>query len=59
MKAAARGTAGDVVILYGSPNPPSGLTTLAQALAVPFTPALARAGQTVILGRRPGVVGWL
>lgn len=49
--------AGDVVILYGSADSPGGLPTLARALALPFTPALARAGQTVVLGRRPGVVG--
>jgi Protein of unknown function (DUF3105) len=49
--------AGDVVILYGTPQPPSGLTTLAQALAPGFTPALAQAGQAVIMGRRPGTAG--
>jgi hypothetical protein len=49
--------AGDVVILYGTQQPPAGLTTLAQALAPPFTPGLAQAGQAVILGRRPGTSG--
>lgn len=49
--------AGDVVILYGGSQPPPGLTTLAQALAPPFTPALARSGQAVILGRRPRTAG--
>jgi hypothetical protein len=49
--------AGDVVIAYAGRRPPAGLTTLARALAPPFTPALAAAGQTVILDRRPGTVG--
>jgi Protein of unknown function (DUF3105) len=49
--------AGDVVVLYGTPEPPPGLTTLAEALAPSFTPALARAGQAVILGRRSGTIG--
>jgi hypothetical protein len=49
--------AGDVVILYGGAQPPPGLTTVAQELAPPFTPALARDGQAVVLGRRPGTVG--
>ena len=49
--------AGDVVIAYGGRQPPAGLTTLARALAPPFTPALAAAGQTVILERRPRTVG--
>jgi hypothetical protein len=49
--------AGDVVILYGSAQPPPGLATLAQALAPPFTPTLAHAGQAVILARRSGTAG--
>jgi hypothetical protein len=52
--------AGDVAILYGGRLPPPGLTTLARALAPPFTPALASAGETVILARRPrtrGLIG--
>lgn len=49
--------AGDVVILYGAPRPPAGLAVLAAALAPPFTPALARTGDAVILGRRPGTAG--
>jgi Protein of unknown function (DUF3105) len=48
---------GDVVVMYGEPNPPPGLDTLARKLAGPFTPALAAAGQAVILARRPGTVG--
>jgi hypothetical protein len=49
--------AGDVVILYGGAQPPPGLTTLAQALGPPFSPALVQSGQAVILGRRPGTAG--
>jgi hypothetical protein len=48
---------GDVVIAYGGPSVPSGLTTLARALAPTFSPALARAGEAVILDRRPGTRG--
>ncbi len=48
---------GDVVFVYGGRFPPPGLTALARAVAGPFTPDLARAGQAVILARRPGTVG--
>ena len=48
---------GDVVVFYGTRSAPAGLTTLASALAPPFTPALARTGGAVILARRPGVAG--
>lgn len=48
---------GDVVILYGGPTPPPGLTALAASLAPPFTPALAGTGDAVILARRPGTSG--
>jgi Protein of unknown function (DUF3105) len=48
---------GDVVLLYGTPRPPSGLQSLARSIAAPFTPALASAGQAVILARRPGTDG--
>ncbi len=48
---------GDVVIMYGGSTPPPGLTTLATGVASPFTPALAAAGQAVILSRRPGITG--
>jgi hypothetical protein len=41
--------------MYGSPQPPPGLRSLASSVAAPFTPALAAAGQAVILARRPGV----
>jgi Protein of unknown function (DUF3105) len=50
-------SSGDVVILYGEPHPPAGLATLARALGPPFTPAVARAGQAVILSPRPGTTG--
>jgi hypothetical protein len=51
---------GDVVFVYGSRKPPSGLPALERSLAAPFTPALAGSGQAVILARRPrtsGIVG--
>lgn len=48
---------GNVVILYGHRSPPPGLRALAQSVAAPFTPELARAGQAVILARRRGTVG--
>jgi Protein of unknown function (DUF3105) len=48
---------GDVVIAYAGGAPPPGLPTLASALAPSFTPALAQAGQAVILDQRPGTVG--
>jgi hypothetical protein len=48
---------GDVVIMYGTPQPPSGLTKLVGSLAAPFSPALAATGQAVILSVRPGTDG--
>jgi hypothetical protein len=48
---------GDVVILYGTATPPPGLQAVARALAGPFTPALAAAGEAVILARDPGIHG--
>jgi hypothetical protein len=48
---------GDVVIMYGTPKPPPGLRALADSIASPFTPALAAAGQGVILARRTGTNG--
>jgi hypothetical protein len=48
---------GNIVVVYGGRLPPPGLTVLARAIAGPFTAALARAGQAVILDRRPGTVG--
>jgi hypothetical protein len=49
--------AGNVVIMYGGQTPPPGLEALARKLAGPFKPALAAAGQAVILARRPGAAG--
>jgi hypothetical protein len=48
---------GNVVLVYGSPAPPAGLEAVARANASPFTPALAAAGQAVILARRSGTQG--
>jgi hypothetical protein len=48
---------GNVVLMYGTPEPPPALRRLADSIAAPFTPALAAAGQAVILGRRPGTRG--
>jgi hypothetical protein len=48
---------GDVVLIYGSHRPPPGLHALADSIAAPFTPALAAAGQAVVLARRPGTNG--
>ena len=48
---------GNVVILYGTRSPPSGLRALADSISAPFTPALAASGQAVILARRPGTRG--
>ncbi len=49
--------AGDVVIMYGGQTPPPELVRLQRAVAGPFKPALAAAGQAVVLGRRPGTSG--
>jgi Protein of unknown function (DUF3105) len=49
--------AGDVVIMYGGSRPPAALMSLARSVAAPFTPALAAAGQAVILASRPGTGG--
>jgi Protein of unknown function (DUF3105) len=48
---------GDVVLMYGTRRPPSGLAALADSLAPPFTPALAASGGAVILAYRPGTEG--
>lgn len=50
---------GNVVVMYGTPSPPPGLAQLARQVAGPFSPALAAAGQAVILARRPGQPGLL
>jgi hypothetical protein len=48
---------GDVVVVYGSARPPRELVRLARALAGRFTPALAAAGQAVVLDHLPGTHG--
>lgn len=48
---------GDVVFMYGTPQPPRGLGAIAQTVGGRFTPALAASGQAVILARRPGTRG--
>jgi hypothetical protein len=48
---------GDVVVMYGGPAPPPELVALSRSTAAPFSPALAAAGQAVILGSRPGTHG--
>ncbi len=48
---------GDVVLMYGTASPPAKLAHLATSVAGSFTPALAGAGQAVVLARRPGVAG--
>jgi hypothetical protein len=49
---------GDIVIMYGTREPPAGLRKLADAVgAGPFSPSLAAAGQAVVLARRPGTSG--
>lgn len=48
---------GDVVFVYSGPTPPRGLAGVARSIAAPFSPALAAAGQSVILASRPGTVG--
>lgn len=48
---------GNIVLFYGNPRPPSALRSLAGNEAGPFSPALAQAGQAVILARRPGTPG--
>ncbi len=48
---------GNVVVMYGTREPPLALGRLAGSIAAPFTPALAAAGQAVILARRPGTRG--
>jgi hypothetical protein len=50
--------AGNVVLVYGAPRPPAALAALADDVTGgPYDPALARAGQAVILVRRPGTRG--
>jgi hypothetical protein len=48
---------GNVVLLYSGRSAPAALRTLASSLAGPFAPALAAAGQAVILSPRRGTSG--
>jgi hypothetical protein len=48
---------GNIVLVYGTTEPPAGLSQLADAVASPFTPALAASGQAVILAHEPGTRG--
>ena len=52
-------SAGDVVLAYGTPRPPGGLRALADSVAGAFSPALAAAGQAVVLDRVPALRGLL
>jgi hypothetical protein len=52
-------SAGDVVLMYGTRKPPAGLADVADAIAPPFTPALAATGQAAVLAYRPGTTGVL
>jgi Protein of unknown function (DUF3105) len=49
--------AGNVVLLYGTPQPPPALRSLASDEAGPFDPPLAQTGQAVIFAPRPGTQG--
>jgi hypothetical protein len=49
--------AGNVVLFYGTPQPPPALRSLAGDEAGPFDPSLAQTGQAVILAPRPGTSG--
>ena len=48
---------GDVVIFYGTRQPPPGLQQFASSVAPGFTPALAATGETVIVAPRAGTSG--
>jgi hypothetical protein len=48
---------GNVVLTYPTAQPPAALTSLQQDVSGPFDPAVAAAGQAVILARRPGSKG--
>jgi Protein of unknown function (DUF3105) len=50
---------GDVVVMYGTRSSSRALRAVAAAVATPFTPALAAAGQAVILAHRAGTQGLL
>ena len=48
---------GNVVLTYASARPPAALKSLQADVSGPFDPALAQAGQAVILARRQGSTG--
>lgn len=48
---------GDIVIFYGTRQPPAGLEQFASSVAPRFTPALAATGETVIVAPRAGTHG--
>jgi Protein of unknown function (DUF3105) len=48
---------GNVVLAFGSADPPPALRRLALDISGPFDPALVQAGQAVLLDRRPGTNG--
>ncbi len=50
---------GDVVILYGTRRPPTGLEQFVRSVAPPFTPDLAATGDAVVLAPRAGTEGIL
>ncbi|MFZ0042042.1 MAG: DUF3105 domain-containing protein, partial [Solirubrobacteraceae bacterium] len=50
-------SSGDIVLMYGSREPPPELRRLAASAAPAFSPALAASGQAVILARRSGIAG--
>jgi hypothetical protein len=50
---------GDIVIVYGTARPGARLLGLIDALAGPFTPALAASGQALLLDHQPGTDGLL
>ena len=49
--------AGNVILYYGTAQPPPRLRALAGEVAGPFDPALVQTGQAAILARRPGTTG--
>lgn len=49
--------AGNVVLVYGARQPPAPLRRVADDVAGPYDPALAQAGQAVLLVRRDGARG--
>jgi hypothetical protein len=48
---------GDIVIFYGTRQPPPALTQFVKFAAPPFTPSLAATGNAVIVAPRPGTLG--